>query len=203
MPSLSHRYREFGAPETPQAETPAATSLPDSDVEDLQLASFEAGYQAGWEDAIKAQADTSEQAAVQMSQNLQDMAFTHREAYLKLSQAMRPLMTQMVHQLLPQIAHQMLGTHILSQMSDLMEKHAENAIEIVVAPEKVEEIGALLTETGKVPFALVADEQLSAGQAYLKVNDAEREINLTAVLNGISDALTAFYEQADLEIPNG
>lgn len=202
MNTISHRYRDFGDPANPGAAV-AMAATQEQELEDLQLAAFENGYQAGWEDAFKAQDASSGQVSSEIAQNLQDLTFTHREAFLKLSAAMQPLMTEIVHKMLPDLAHQVLGMHILHEISELMDRQAENAIEITVAPEDTEAVQKLLNDMVRVPFALRTDALLSKGQAYLRVNTTEHEINLRAVQSGIAEAIEAFYDQTDLEITDG
>jgi len=197
--SLAHRYPDFGSPQnTPTPES----DLPDDALEEIQLASFDAGYQAGWEDAAKAQASSADKAVEDVAQNLQDLSFSHREAYLKLSASMRPVLTQIVEKLLPKAARTFVGIHLVDQIAMLMDEHAETAIEIVVAAENVEQLQVLLNDTVQVPFAIVSEPALACGQAYLRVGQTEREINLDAVLSGISEAVEAFYEHTSKEMLN-
>lgn len=197
MNSLAHRYLEFG---TAQPEPFGEIDVPDDTLEDLQLASFDAGYQAGWEDAAKAQTATAEKSAEDIAQNLQDMAFSHREAYQKLSASMQPLLSQIVNKLLPEAAQKLVGLHLIEELDRLMEIHAETAIEIAVCPENVEDLQELLADAASVPFTIAAEPSLSLGQAYLRVGQSERDINLDAVLSGISEAIEAFYDQTTQEI---
>ncbi len=200
--SIAHRYRDLGSSLSSEDED-VGSALPEGEVEDLQLASFDAGYQAGWEDAMKAQLESSGQAKISAAQHLQDMSFTHREAYLKLSEAMQPLLTQIVHKLLPEVAHQVLGVQILQQLNELMEANAENAIEIVVSQSEGQGLQDALKDVAGVPFDVRVDPIVLPGQAFIRVNKAEREINFKAVLDGISDALDAFYDQTKLEMSDG
>lgn len=198
--SLSHRYQDFGSN---IAKAPSEIGLPEDKLEDLQLASFDSGYQAGWEDATKAEVSKADRAVIDVAQNLQDMSFSHHEAYLKLNAAMKPLFSQIVDKLLPRVSRQLVGLHIVDQLTVLMDEHAESAIEIAVAPENHDELQAVLSEMLRMPFSLVAEPSLSGGQAYLRVATTEREINLDAVLSGISEAIDAFYDQTKQEMANG
>lgn len=200
MASLSHHYRDLGAPIDP---TGPLTAEEDDALADMQLVSFDKGYQAGWEDALKAHERDAGTAAVGIAQNLQDMAFTHREAYLKLSSAMKPLLSLIVQQLLPPVAQKVLGAHLLEQLASLMDTHADAAIEIVVSPDNLADLQALLSDMARLPFTLTGDPQLGGGQAYLQVGNAEQEINLDAVLSGISEALEAFFDQSKEEMNDG
>ena len=200
MVSMSHHYRNLS-----HAGKDEATAQPvvDDVLEDMQLASFDTGYQAGWDDALKAHEQDASQAASGIAQNLQDMSFTHQEAYLKLSTAMKPLLSLIVDKLLPQVAHQVVGIHILDQLSDLMDSHADTALEIAVCPDNLDDLQAILADIVRIPFTLSPDPTLGKGQAYLRIGTSEQEINLEAVLSGISEALEAFFEQTKEEISDG
>lgn len=197
--SLSHRYREFG-PDTP--DDGFDEPIRRSEVEAAKLEVFEEGYTAGWDDAVKAFENDQGKFSADLSQNLQDMSFTHHEAFVKLSTAMKPLFSQIIAKLLPEVARKSLGMHILTQLTELMEEQANGAIEIAVSPRNIYALQDLLEDQVEVPFALVSEPSLGAGQVYLRVNRTEREINLDAVISGISDALEAFFQQAEQEEDN-
>ena len=65
--SLSHRYRNFGGSKASAEPTSEAASETN---EDQQLQAFEKGYQAGWDDAVKAQADSIAKVSAEFGQNL-------------------------------------------------------------------------------------------------------------------------------------
>lgn len=199
MQSLAHRYPEFGeklmAPELQEA-------IAEDTLEDIQLASFDAGYRAGWDDAAKAQAKNADSAVIDVAQNIQDMSFTHHEAYLKLSAAMHPLLTQIMGKLLPRSAQKLVGLHLVDQLRQLMDGHAQGAIEIAVAPDNLTQLQELLQNSVTVPFSVAPDPSLGAGQAYLRSSKGEQEINLDAVIAGMSDAIDAFYDQTRTERSN-
>jgi flagellar assembly protein FliH len=194
--SLSHRYHNFSSI-LPEGEL---SDLFDQDkVQDAKLQLFEDGYQAGWEDAVKAHEDAKDRIAADFSQNLQDMSFTFHEAFAKLGLAMKPLLTQIVTKVLPELSNKTLAAHVLAQMSDLMSERAEHAIEIAVSPGNLDALTVLLSGKTNIPFEIKAERALGEGQVYLRVNTEEREINLDVVTQGISDALDAFFQQVEQE----
>jgi flagellar biosynthesis/type III secretory pathway protein FliH len=194
---LSYLYQDFGSPGP--TEEPEDTTDEEAR-EELRLKGFEAGYQAGWEDAVKAQEGTQARLSADVAQNLQDMSFTYHEVYAKLAAAMRPLMTQMVTCLLPEVSGPALAMQIRAQIDALISTQADNAIEIATAPESLPALRVLLErEDCQTPFSFVAEEALSAGQAYLRVNAAEREIDLDAVRASIAEAVEAFFQQLEQE----
>ncbi|MBD3665522.1 hypothetical protein H9Q16_16435 [Sulfitobacter sp. TSTF-M16] len=200
MPSLSHRYRDFGASE--DGASLAVEGAHSAADEDAELEAFDTGYRAGWEDAVKALEGGTDAAARGIAQTLQDMAFTLREATAHLHAAMQPLMQQIVNKLLPKIARPVIGAQIIEQIGLLTEQTAEYAIEITVAEDSLEGLQDLLGDQTIGPFTLAGDPKLRIGQAYLRVNQTEREINFDAVLAGISEAFDAFYDQMKEPHPN-
>jgi flagellar assembly protein FliH len=199
MTSISHLYRDLG---TPHREAFSPDLIAEDEVEDIQLASFDSGYKAGWDDALKVRENDAGQVGAELAQNLQDMAFTHHEAYLKFSTAMKPLFSQILETLLPSAARQMLGLHILEQFDTLMDDHVKSALEIAVSPDNINPLRDALDDMAPVPFSLIADPSLADGQAQLRVGREEREINLNAVLSGVSEAIDAFFDQLETEKPH-
>ena len=198
--AVSHRYRDFGR-ET--SDDPADPSMPPDALEDMRLAAFDSGYQAGWEDAVKAHGEENERTTSAIAQNLQDLSFTHHEAFLKLTAATRPLMDQIVRKLLPDIARRALAAHLLDEISQLMAEHAGKSFQITVAPDQHDEVEAVLKGLGQVPFTLGTDRLLSTGQGYLGVDDQEREIDLDSVIVNIAGAFDAFYNDIQKESDHG
>ena len=190
--SLAHRYRDFGG--ASRTEEPATAPSEDA-LQDLQLASFENGYQAGWDDAVAAQSAEAESATTAMAQSLQDMAFTHHEAYRKLTLAMKPLLTLVAEKVLPQMAQRLVGAHLVQQLSDLMKTQAQAAIEIAVAPGELDALKAALDGTAGVPFTLRPDPALGPHEAQLRLGDTERHIDVDAVLRDLGAAFDAFFDQ--------
>ncbi len=198
--SLSHRYRNFGGPTAPEV-TEEETSVVAT--EDQQLEAFEKGYQAGWDDAVKAQADSASKISAELGQNLQDMSFTYHEALSKLTLSLKPVLSEIVDKLLPAMAHETLGPQIMGQLLELIKDQPHQPIEIVVAPSNVDAIQSLADDKLEDPFEIVAEPSLADGQAYVRVGDVERSVDLEAVLTGVSEALTAFFHETEQENKNG
>ncbi len=194
--SISDHYQDFGPG---LARSSAAQPAEEDAQEEVRLQAFENGYQAGWDDADKAHQTARDSIASDFAQNLQDMTFTHVEAYAKLCLAMRPLVAQLVTKLLPEVAQKALGAHVFQQISELIDAQAENAIEIAVSPDNLPSLRDLMDEALDIPFAIVEEPSLGPGQVYLRVNATEREIDLDAVQRTLSDAIDAFFQQVDQE----
>ncbi|WP_257883510.1 ABC transporter ATP-binding protein [Roseobacter insulae] len=172
-------------------------------MEDEKLAAFEKGYQAGWDDAVKAQADTTAKISADLGQNLQDMAFTYHEALSKLTVSIEPIMAEIVEKLLPEFVKKALGAHIVEQICQMIKDNAEQPVEIVVAPANVETVQELAQGKISSPFEIVAEASLGDGQAFVRIGSAERSVDIDTVIAGISEAMTAFFHEADQENENG
>lgn len=198
--SLSHKYEDFGSFNSAMA--PAQETLAEA-FEDQKLQSFEEGYQAGWDDAIKAQADDKARVSAQLDQSLQEMSFTYHEALAKLTTSMRPIMEQVVEKLLPAIARDAVGSHIVEQITGMLRQAGAHPIEIVVSDEGHKTIEALLNRELTEPFSIVREPSLSPGQAFVRIGDSEREIDVDSVVNGVSEAVNAFFHQVSEEQKHG
>lgn len=199
--SLSHRYRNLG--DSSKEEPDISEAVNDEGIEDQKLQSFEEGYQAGWDDAVKAQADATMKISAEFGQNLQDMSFTYQEAFSKLTLSIEPVMIQIVDKLLPAIARQALGAHVIAELRELISQHASQPIEIVVAPENADTVKDLAEQNLTETFKIVEENSLGQGQAFVRIGSEERSIELDSVINGVSEALTAFFHEIQQENNDG
>ena len=198
--SVAHLYLDFG--EAQSAEL-AEEILGSDAVEEQRLESFEAGYQAGWDDAVKAQEDDQRRVASDFAQNLQDMSFTYHEAIAKLTLAIQPLFELMVTKVLPDVAHASLGAKLREQLLAIAKDQMGEAVEIAVAPQDLEALKTMVADSEvSCPFSLVGEASLSPGQIYLRGRTQERQVDLGAVTDGIAQAVTAFFHQFHQEQAN-
>lgn len=200
MMSVSHLYENFSHRNTAPKNLAEQT---DDALEEVKLTAFETGYQAGWDDSAKAQGETEDKLTEEFLQNMQDLSFTYHEALSKLSVGMKPMISAIVTKLLPQVAAQSLGPQIMEQLDALMKDQGNTLVEIAVSPEKQTIVEALLENQNAIPFTVVVEPALSGGQVYLRAGQSEREINLDAVLQGISTAIEAFFHTAEQENTHG
>ncbi|MEE4188160.1 MAG: ABC transporter ATP-binding protein [Roseobacter sp.] len=198
--SVSHRYRNFGGKPTSSA---SSTDGQAEAIEDQKLQAFEAGYQAGWDDALKAQTDEKNKLSAELSQNLLDMSFTYREALSKLTSSIEPIIGQIVEKLLPEMVSTALGAHIIEQVTALAHEQSNGAVEIVVAPQNTELVEKMIGDHLKEPFSVVAENDLGAGQAFVRIAQAERQVDLDSVIKDVAKAMAGFFEDATERGANG
>jgi flagellar assembly protein FliH len=130
---------------------------------------------------------------------LSDLSFSYREAHSHVLAAIRPLLTDMVRKVLPAIAHETLTPILVEQLFPAAERLAGAPIVLTVSPENREPVEAAVTAAtaGAPPFPLsvVGDPALGPGQAFLRLGTEEMRVDLDGVIEAISRAVTAFFDQ--------
>lgn len=197
--SIAHLLEDFGEPAAAQP----APALAGEALEAHRLEAFEEGYRAGWDDAVKAQAEEESRVRADLARNLQEMSFTYHEAYAQVSRALAPLFERIADTLLPSAVRDSLGSHVVEQLTALAREGAEGVAEVAVAPESEAAVAALLEEGLPCQVRLRSDAMLGAGQAEITFGHVEREIDLDAALAAINDAIHAYFHETETEKRHG
>ena len=198
MNGLAHILEDFAPVRTTAFGPVQGEPLPatEAEVESLRLEAFEAGYKAGWEDAIKAQSDDQSRISSALGQHLQDLSFTYHEARSHVTKAMTPLIEEMVNKLLPEIARASLGGHISDQLSALARQIGALEVVVAVSPSNVAAVAPALDSDFGFPVTLVEDETLADEQADIRFGDIEKQIDLSGLLQSVQDTVRSFSEAA-------
>ncbi|KPP83572.1 MAG: flagellar assembly protein FliH [Rhodobacteraceae bacterium HLUCCO07] len=191
---ISHLLESFDT--RAQAAAPVV-SITEADLEESKLKAFEEGYRAGWDDAIKSQSDDKTRISQDFAQNLQQISFAYHEAQAEILRSLKPVLEQVVGVLLPEIASSRFGSRLLSELMTLTEASAQHEVEIVVCPENRPALEAMLARCNISSFKLSAEESLGAGQAYIRLGEIERHIDLDAAVSEIRTAVEGFYQQLE------
>jgi len=196
----THLFEDFGSV---MDHTSNSTELNEDKVEDQKLASFESGYQAGWEDAIKAQTETNVHVSSALAESLQEASFNYHEMRSVLNRTVQEVMTRVNETLLPMIARETLGAHIHEQIAATVRAGLDRTIEVTVSPESLDTVQSVLSDRITKPFEIVADPLLAPEQAVLRLGPDEQEIDLNQVVSEISNAISAFFQSQNQEVANG
>ena len=190
-----------------ETETPgpgAKTVVLDSMLlEETKLASYDAGYAAGWEDAASAQSADQTRVRADLARNLQSLSFTFHEARTHVLQALEPLLAEIVGRFLPDLARETLAPLVLDVLMPLAEKMADAPVTLVLNPVARPAVEALLEQATGMPLTLVEEPSLSEGQVYLKLGETETQINLDRATAEITAAVRGFFELPEKESKNG
>ena len=195
--SIHHLLEDFGGLVQVMNGSPVTAS------ENELLDSFEQGYKAGWEDAVRAKSEERTSISVDLARNLQDLSFTYHEAHAAVLADMAPVFEQIVMKILPQAAQETLGWQIVEQLTELAGGQDPQNGEITVSPNNYEAVAAILPENLPFPVDLIQDASLSEGQSQIRLGSRERQIDLGEVLQGLSQAFAGFVHQSRKEVVNG
>jgi flagellar biosynthesis/type III secretory pathway protein FliH len=194
--SLAHKYEEFGESNGLLLDE---LNQDGRDIESEKLQSFEDGYQAGWEDSVKAQSEFEKKFSSELAKNLQDASFGYHEARSTLTQGLKPLFEGILSKLLPEITRTSIGPYIVEQLSGMVRDNSDQIIEIVVSPQEIESLQSVLQEQISEPFVLVALPDLREGQAYVRLGSHEREIDFGKMIQEIRKSANNLFEREQVD----
>lgn len=195
--SIHHLLEDFAPVLEAQNETPAEAQSRD------MLETFEQGYKAGWEDAIRAKTDELTSVSADLARNLQDMSFTFHEARAAMLADIAPILEQIVTKAIPPLAHEALGLQIVEQLTELANEQDPADVEIRVSPNDEPAVQALLPESLTFPVTVIADSHVAKGQCQIRFGVLERQIDVEDVVQNLSQALAGFVHQSQREVVNG
>ncbi|MEM7319047.1 MAG: ABC transporter ATP-binding protein [Pseudomonadota bacterium] len=165
-------------------------------LEDHRLTAFEQGYAAGWDDAISAQSDEQQRISGALTKNLEDLSFTYQEALTQMTVSLEPMFTSLIGKVFPVALEQSYGAHIVEQLTDMAREQVAQPALLIVPPGISSALKPVLNREFSFPIQLVEETSLPPGQACLRVGTAERDLNCDALLESISEAMSAFLQQA-------
>lgn len=168
-----------------------ASALTEAD----RMAAYEQGYQAGWDDAARAEAEDQSRIGTEFARNLQELSFTFHEARAHVIQTMEPLLTEIVGTLLPALVAESLGDTVLQELQPLIEACADTPIDLAVAPESRPALERRLPEPALATVRITEEPSLAAGQVYLRMGRTERKIDLSGAQDRIVQAIRALFAQ--------
>ncbi len=173
------------------------------DTEEARLAGYEAGYRAGWDDAVRSEAEDRSRIGAEFARNLQDLGFTFHEARAHVMQALEPLLNGMVEKVLPRLVSETIGQTIVEELMPLAADAADSPIEVVVTPDSREVLQEMLSSATSVPFKIVEEATLAEGQVYLRSGKFERRIDMSQAVDRIGSAIQGLYQLNERAFENG
>lgn len=166
----------------------------DEELERLRLTAYEAGYSAGWDDAVKEADGDKDRIEAEFARNLEDLGFTFHEARSHVLESLEPLLHAMVDTLLPEVMRDALGQVINDEIMPLAAQAADTPIELRVSSGSRKVLDQLMDRVNTTPLQVFEDDTLPEGQVFLRSSSSERCIDLTSTLARIKNAVTALYD---------
>ncbi|WP_417207765.1 ABC transporter ATP-binding protein [Antarctobacter sp.] len=206
MSALAALLEDFGStmPHHFAAQmAPTQPGISEADLEGQKLEAFEKGYRAGWDDAVKAQSDDRSRISSAFGQHLQDLSFSYHEAYSQVMNAVTPLLDEMVASLLPRLARETLGQHIVEQLQVMSREIGAMEVIIAVNPARVEAITPLLGGDFGFPIKISSDDTLAEEQADIRFGETEQQIDLSDLIASVAEAVEGFAHDNRRKMKHG
>lgn len=192
-------FEPAGKPKKPS--TMVTTEL--AAIEEAKLASYEAGYKAGWDDAAAAQVEDQSRIGADLARNLQQLSFTYQEARAHILKALEPLLTEIAGRLLPETARETLAPLVLEQVMPLAEELADQPVVLVLNPAVRAPVELLVEQATGLPLTIEEEPTLGEGQVYVRLGGTEAKVDLTRVTAEIATAVRSFFSLVEETPPHG
>lgn len=173
---------------------PASSASP---IEADRISTWEEGYRSGYDDALKAEAENQARIGAELERTLQELSFTFHEARTQVTEALRPLLTEMTASLLPGLERVALDRIVWDALEETATAQADAALTLVVSPADLAAVEALVARHATAHARVTAEETLGPGQAYMRNGSAERHVDLSAALDSIREAIGALFEHEE------
>ncbi len=191
------RLEVFESEETGTA--PNTVVLDTSLLEEAKLASYDAGYSAGWEDAAAAQSGDQTRISADLARNLQALSFTYQEARGHVLRALEPLFEEIIAKLLPSLASETLGGIVLDTLMPMAEGLADAPVTLVLNPNARAAVEPLIEAATGLTLVIEEEPSLGEGQVYLRFDQNEALVDLDRATAEIATALRGFFDLSPKE----
>lgn len=185
------------------ARPPALSRITPEDLDAQVSASYEQGYSAGFEDAVRQEDEARQHISAELARNLQDLSFTFHEARSHVLRGLEPLLTQLTQAFLPEFAAAALGPLVQSEIVKLAEHATDREFELLIPPGQKSVIEHVLEDAPSLPISIIEEPSLGPGQALLRAGKLERSIDLQNVIDKMKHAISALYAELPGEMANG
>ena len=192
------KLEDFSAP----AEPPAP-AISDEEIEAIRREAFEEGFQAGAADAVAANAADQTQMRGDIAATVQELGFTYQEAVAHVMSGVEPVLRALVDEILPTMMAETVAHSILQELMPLAEAAGDIPVRLLVAEADATALRHVLGQSTPVPLAIVEDASLVSGQAHLRLGSTERQIDVAAVLERLSTAVSAVADLNGRKLANG
>lgn len=159
---------------------------------------FDAGYNAGWDDAMARVEAEQTRVGERLAERLDALELGQRAANAGALAALEPALRDVFDKVLPHAAGRAFLPLLLDEMATVLSGDAGHLV-VQVAPEEEAAVLRLLERVGHPPgrVAVRAEPTLSISQALIRWEGQERRVDLEGVLAELDDALETFLATMD------
>ncbi len=198
--AISHLLEDFSLS---NASNEPLQLMSEDSLEDLRLATFEQGYKAGWDDAVKAQADDQTRITGELGRNLEDLSFTYQEALGQMIAGVEPVFRAMVETVLPEAMTQTLGLHIVETCCELARDQVAEPISVLVPIGAGQSVKSILADNLHMQVDVLESSEMGPGQADVRIGNRECEIDCELLLSALRSSVEAFVSDSTKALKHG
>ncbi len=162
----------------------------------LTTRQYDLGYQAGWDEALSHAEKTNLMIGAQLARNLQDLTFTFAEARQATISEFDEVVELLVEKILPKIAHETLGLQIIDQLRESIFNEEHPQIQVVASPQDAPTIESVLESVPGVSTQVQIQADLPAGAVLWRMNEAEHQVDVPKLIQGIEKTLRGYVYEA-------
>ena len=177
--SILFSLEDFTAPDRAAAPPP---------VEDLP------GYAAGYAAAMAEVAARQTQLAQDTIQAISDITFGFAEARLHVMAGLEPLFRTLVETVLPATLPDNFKAHVVARLTAAARADIARPFDLALHPTQIAAVSNVLPPTLAALMTLSADPTLSPHAALIRQGELETALDHDALLEDITQALSALFD---------
>lgn len=187
MPLRLEVFQVIEEPEVPALVT-------EEELEEIRLAAYETGYNAGWEDSgQQAERQEAERRAA-VERQLEALNFTYHEARGHVLRALEPVLEAMLQTLVPEAARASVVPMVIEQLLPLAGPASETPVTLRISPGSRDDFVAAFTGMPLPPIKLVESPDMATGQAEFSFDTQQTRVDLSHVVDELHAAIRRFYQ---------
>lgn len=175
------------------AETGAPQLMTPEQIEEIRLAAYERGYNAGWDDAGRQGEEEGRARRAEVERQLQHLAFTYHEVRGHLLRALEPVFAALAGTVVPAAARAAVVPMVVDQLQALAGQVAEAPVTLRVGPGMRGDFATAIDGLVVPPLSIVESAGLAPMQATIAFDAQETQIDLAAVAEQARAAIERFY----------
>jgi len=150
-------------------------------------ATYEDGYTAGHQDALKEQLELQDQLRKTLVQSLSDSVFGYQEAQAHFMTGMATYIEAVLGTVLPETLNLALHARLRAILIDGVEREANRPVTLRVPRQQLVPIGRIIADLGMTHVTLSCHDDLSEHAAFFVSESEELSLDLDAALIAIRD----------------
>lgn len=173
----------------------ASVEVSESLLEEERLSAFEQGYQAGWDDSLKAAGGTEKETLEAVTKAVSHLATSQLDVHRELLNNLRPFINNLVDAVLPMVLQKSLGTQIKTVIQDYIEEHGNCDIVVSVARGNAAALKEAFSDLSGLSLRIEEEHRMEQSQVSVSFsNSAEQEVNTQDLVRQVKDAVDGFFE---------